>query len=471
MTRGRLLSERLLPGRSLLARVLSLHALGIAACALLTLGSANALLQYRTRTITRNMLLEQSAGIIGGISAAPDGHLSIDYAQTPLAQRVSGVFVFAVLNGDGDILLRSADPAASRLVHLNRIAHVRFLTLSRSQPVLSTIIRPFRLGAHVYWLAVGWNLSAPGVVFDNILRNFLWYSAAVALLVLLAVLAIDLVIMRGVLAPLSHLAELVRRSASATGDDDRDRRLQTEALPSEVVPLAAAYNDALDRVEAAYQLQRAFAADAAHELRTPLAVLRARLEMLPPDAARRVLLDDVSVMTRIVAQLLEIASLEQLVVDASASADPVAACNAVIEALAPMAIAGGRDLGFAGGPPSPVRLRIRDQELFQVVRNLVENAINHTGPGTTIDVSVEDDGAIVVRDDGPGIPEQWRKKVFERFWRKDRRDRSGAGLGLAIVQRIVLSHGGRIELDSAEGEGARFRVRLPAATQPHAAPV
>ncbi len=464
-----MIARRRSRSRSLLARILSLHAVGIVACALLTIGAANALLQYRTRTITRHILLQQSAEIIAGISAAPDGRLAIDYAQTPLSQRASGVFVFAVLNGDGGILLRSADPAASRLVHLNRIAHVRFLTLARQEPVLSTIIRPFRLDNHLYWLALGWNLSAPGVVFDNILRNFLWYSGAVTLLVLVALLAIDLVIMRRVLAPLSHMAELVRRSAKAGGDDGIDRRLQTDALPQEVMPLADAYNDALDRVEAAYQLQRAFAADAAHELRTPLAVLRARMEMLPADAARGVLLDDVSVMTRIVAQLLEIASLEQIVVDDAASADPVAVCNAVLEALAPMAIAGRRDLGLQDVATAPRRVRMREQELFQVVRNLVENAINHTGPGTTIDVSVEPDGTVVVRDDGPGIPEPWQQKVFERFWRKDRRDRSGAGLGLAIVQRIVLSHGGRIELESAEGEGCCFRVRLPAAMVPKTA--
>lgn len=449
--------RRRLPRRSLLVRILGLHAIGIAAAAFITLSAANGLLQYRTRTVERHVLSDQASGILGGIALGPDGAPRIDYALTPISQRERGIFLFAVMDRSGRVLLRSNDPAAVKLTRLRRLDRTRFLTLARQEPVLATIIRPFRLGDTPLWLAVGWNLSMPGVIFDNVLHDFFWYSIGVTLVVLVALLALDLVVMRGALGPLLRVTEAVRGS-QRSGDE---WRLTLDELPYEILPLAGAYNEALDKVEAAYQLQRAFAADAAHELRTPLAVLQARLETLPGDPIRRLLLGDVAVMTRIVAQLLEIASLERLVVDHAASADPATVCGAVIEALAPMAIAGGRELGLSVGDAPAVRLRVRDQELFQVVRNLVENAINHTRQGTRIDVQVASDGLVTVQDDGPGLPAELHQIIFERFWRRDRRDRSGAGLGLAIVRRIVTSHGGTVTLYSEEGQGCQFMVRLP----------
>ncbi len=451
---------RRLPRRSLLARILVVHALGIAAAAFVTLGVADAVLQVRARIIEHHVLREQAAGILNGLSLDTAQAVRIDYARTPLSEAGSGLFVFAVLDAQGQVRLRGNDPLSRRFAHLRRLQHVRFLTLRRHPPVLATIIEPIALSGQPFWLAVGWNLSAPGVIFDNILSGYLWYAALITLLMLLLLLGIDLVVVRGAMRPMLRVIEAVRLS-NRSGDA---WRLSLDELPNEIMPLAGAYNDALDRTEAAYRLQREFVGDAAHELRTPLAVLRARLETLPDHASRRMLLSDVGVMTRIVAQLLEIASLERLLIDADAIADPSAVCASVVEALAPMAIAARCELGLTVAAPPP-SLRIRDQELFQVVRNLVENAINHTGDNTCIDVRVEADGLVVVQDDGPGIPPELHQAVFERFWRRDRRDRSGAGLGLAIVQRIVATHGGTITLASTEGAGCRFSIRLPHAPQ------
>ena len=451
---------RRLPRRSLLARILVVHALGIAASAFVTLGVADVVLQVRGRIVEHHVLREQAAGILNGLSLDNAQTVRVDYARTPLSEAGNGLFVFAVLDAQGHMRLHSNDPLSHRFAHLRRLQRVRFLTLRRHSPVLATIIEPIALSGQPFWLVVGWNLSAPGVIFDNILDGFLWYAALVTLVMLLLLLGVDLVVVRGAMRPMLGVIEAVRLS-NRSGDA---WRLSLDGLPDEIMPLAGAYNDALNRTEAAYHLQREFVGDAAHELRTPLAVLQARLETLPDDPSRRKLLSDVGVMTRIVAQLLEIASLEQLVIDADAAADPAVVCATVVEALAPMAIAARCELGLTTAPLSP-RLRIREQELFQVVRNLVENAINHTRDGTSIDVRVEADGLVVVQDDGPGIPPELHEAVFERFWRRDRRDRSGAGLGLAIVQRIVATHGGTIALASADGAGCRFSIRLPQAPQ------
>lgn len=450
---------RRLPRRSLLTRILVVHALGIAASAFVTLSIADGVLQVRSRIIEHHVLREQANGILNGLSLDATQAVRIDYARTPLSEAGSTLFVFAVLDAQGHMRLHSNDLLSHRLAYLHRVQRIRFLTLRRHPPALATISEPIELSGQPFWLVVGWNLSAPGVIFDNILSGYLLYATLATLVMLLLLLGIDMLMVRSAMRPMLAVIEAVRLS-NRSGDA---WRLSLDGLPDEIMPLAGAYNDALDRTEAAYRLQREFVGDAAHELRTPLAVLRARLETLPDDICRRMLLSDVGVMTRIVAQLLEIASLERLVIDADAATDPSTVCASVVEALAPMAIAARCELGLTVAAP-PSRLRIRDQELFQVVRNLVENAINHTRDGTNIDVRVETDGVVTVQDDGPGIPSELHEMVFERFWRRDRRDRSGAGLGLAIVQRIVINHGGTITLVSADGAGCRFSIRLLQAT-------
>jgi signal transduction histidine kinase len=98
--------------------------------------------------------------------------------------------------------------------------------------------------------------------------------------------------------------------------------------------------------------------------------------------------------------------------------------------------------------------------LFQAVRNLVENAVTHTAPGTTVEISANRDGSIVVGDAGPGIPAEQRELIFQRFWRGDRRRADSAGLGLAIVARIVSAHGGSIAVRNGPVRGAVFSVQL-----------
>ena len=112
------------------------------------------------------------------------------------------------------------------------------------------------------------------------------------------------------------------------------------------------------------------------------------------------------------------------------------------------------------GAAGPVWVHGHSSALFQAIRNLVENAIAHTAPTTTVEIAVSADGTVTVSDEGPGIPADQRELIFQRFWRGDRHHGGSAGLGLAIVSRIVKAHGGLIIVRDAPAHGAMFSISL-----------
>jgi signal transduction histidine kinase len=220
-----------------------------------------------------------------------------------------------------------------------------------------------------------------------------------------------------------------------------------------------AVNQALDRLEQGFRTQREFTADAAHELRTPLAILRARVDALENPVVREALRDDIAGMSRIVSQLLDIAELESFVVGPEEKADLQSICSEVAAFVAPLAVAQGKSIALAGAR-EPVWIRGNPETLFRAIRNLAENAINHTPEGTNVEILVAEDGLVRVLDDGPGIPEGERELIFQRFWRRDRRRSGSAGLGLSIVSRIVEAHAGTITVENRADGGAAFSMRF-----------
>jgi signal transduction histidine kinase len=268
-------------------------------------------------------------------------------------------------------------------------------------------------------------------------------------------LAVSLLSIRAELRPIEHVAAV----AETIGPHGGGVRLPDRFVPREILPLIDTVNRALDRLERTLQAQREFTADAAHELKTPLAVMRAQIDAMRPDADAMALRDDVDRMSRLVTQLLRLAEADQLAVAADAACDLAAIARDVAAALAPLALARGRSLALAGAE-APVWVRGVAAPVAQAVRNLVENAIKHSPPGTIVDIRVTPTGAALVRDRGPGIPEAERAHVFKRFWRKDRNAEDGAGLGLAIAAKIVEAHGGHLSVGDAEDGGAVFAIDL-----------
>jgi len=271
-----------------------------------------------------------------------------------------------------------------------------------------------------------------------------------------AALIIGVFTIRGSLAPLRAVA----REAAAITPSETHRRLTETALPRELQPLVVAVNGALDRLDEGFRRQREFTADAAHELRTPLAVLAAHLEGLDERGRLATLREDVERMTRLVNQLLSVAQLEALAVAPGETTDLHALAVDVAASLAPLAVRQGKDIAVTGAA-GPVLVHGNSEALRQAVRNLIENGLQHTPQGTAVEVDVTTSPSLSVQDRGPGVPAAMRDRVAQRFWRADRRRSGGAGLGLAIVKRIVDAHGGTLEVGDTDCQGARFTIRLP----------
>lgn len=238
----------------------------------------------------------------------------------------------------------------------------------------------------------------------------------------------------------------------------------------EVGIVAEAFNNMLDRLETGFRRQREFVSDASHELRSPLTVLRGRIELLArrddadTQAEARELLREVTRMDRLVGNLLLLARAERGTL-LETRLVPLADLLADLERDMPLLGAES----FEISPTPSGSIEADPDRLAQVLRNLVSNAVRHGGPEGTVRVAVEEAGDSVrfaVSDDGPGIPPEQLDRVFDRFYRTDPgrgRDSGGSGLGLAIAKAIVEAHGGSIRATSKPGEGATFRFELPRA--------
>ncbi|NQV47971.1 MAG: PAS domain S-box protein [Rhodospirillaceae bacterium] len=206
---------------------------------------------------------------------------------------------------------------------------------------------------------------------------------------------------------------------------------------------------------------RHFAADVAHELRTPLAVLRTHLDNIEETKEVLSLRMDVDAMTRMIAQLLAMTRLETYTPDMFMAVDLCEVCRNIAALMAPIAIKEGRSIEVTGSE-IPVIINGNMESLEQAVRNLAENAIRYSARGTVITFHIMNtsEPTISVIDRGRGIDPDQREVIFERFLRADRRG-GGAGLGLSIVKRTVENHHAEIEIIDTQGGGATFIMRFP----------
>lgn len=292
----------------------------------------------------------------------------------------------------------------------------------------------------------------------------------VAPLALLAAAAVGYVLAGRALAPVSAITRL----AAAISGHDLHARLNLDLPDDELGQLARTFDGMLDRIEDAFERQRRFTGDAAHELRTPLSLLRSRFDQTmarPRTNAEyeETILEaqtDVARLTGLVNTLLTLAradagqlSLEYAPIDLAESV------VAVREQYEPLAEEAGVVL-VSDTAPTPL---VADEDLLvQVLVNLVDNALKHTPPGGRVVLGCRREGPCVrlwVIDSGAGIPAEHQARVFDRFYRVDpgrSRAVGGAGLGLAICRSIAEAHGGTIGLSSRPGHGARIDLVVPA---------
>jgi signal transduction histidine kinase len=263
--------------------------------------------------------------------------------------------------------------------------------------------------------------------------------------------------------------ERIRREVELITGDRLDRRVPEPPSRDEVHRLSQTMNQMLGRLQGSRERQQQFVADASHELRSPLASIRQTAEVarahpgaLPEGELVEAVLEESARMQRLVDQLLLLTRADEGVV---ASADQDVDLDDLALAEARRVIRSGLDVDTSGVGAGRVRGDVT--ALGQVVRNLVDNAARHAGSRIAVDVRETGELVeLVVEDDGPGIPDGQRERVFERFVRLDEaraRDAGGSGLGLAIVKEIVAVAGGDVRVSSSALGGARFVVRLPRA--------
>lgn len=250
---------------------------------------------------------------------------------------------------------------------------------------------------------------------------------------------------------------LVASAAARIDPDRRGNRLPIEQVPREITPLVAAVNEALTRLDAGYERQRRFLASAAHELRTPIAILKLRLEAFGDEPMKASLGRDLLRLELMADQLLDLERLRSRTSPFSA-VDLVALARKVAADLAPLAIASGYDL-VVDAEEERVEVDGDSAALERATANLIHNAIQHGGRAGTIVVRVERGGSLIVQDDGPGIPREERDRIFEPFHRLAGGG-AGSGLGLNLVSEIAQAHGGRAVVRDGPRGGAAFHLEL-----------
>jgi signal transduction histidine kinase len=296
-----------------------------------------------------------------------------------------------------------------------------------------------------------------------------------ALALLAAIVAAHLVA-RWVWRPVRIIADTAERIDAG----ELDHRIDARGAPDEVRRLADGFDHMLDRLQRAFDHEREFVADASHELRTPLTVISGQIELLSlpalsaEDTARIVGLVHVEIarMNRLIEDMLLLATSDRGLTIQKRRFEVQTFLNDLFRGLQESA-----DRRFELSAPETGTLDADEDRIAQVIRNLTRNAIEHTGPGGLVRLTAKAHGErieLAVEDDGPGIPDAERERIFDRFHRTDgSRSRSlgGSGLGLAIARAIVVAHGGHIWADQSLDGGARIALALPRSAEPLSAAV
>jgi len=289
------------------------------------------------------------------------------------------------------------------------------------------------------------------------------------LLIVTMVTVAAALVWQGVASELSPLRAIEEAAASRSGTNLTP--LDSDRAPEEVRGLLEAINRMMARLGEAIEFQRTFTANAAHQLRTPLAGVRLRAQMAlkedAPEPVRASLLEieaSSTRATRVLEQLLTLSKAEaRELLRNTERVDLAGVAHRVIESYLPEAIRKDMDLGYEG-LESGATVRGSEILLSELLGNLIDNSIRYGRAGGHITVTTErasDSIVLSVTDDGPGFPAEERTRVFQRFVRADSSPHGGAGLGLAIVKEIAERYAAKLSLESVEGRGSRFTISFP----------
>lgn len=399
--------------------------------------------------------LAQSASLLMANLKVEDDEGEIELERVPTDHQYERHLIYQVWDRNGRLRLRSATAPAARLTAADRgfSDTEQFRVYSAWTPEGTALIQ------------VGERMNSRWLVRDEILEHLL-----IPLLAALPVLAIllTLAIHRAV-KPLKALAEAV-----AHRQPDSLEPLPVGGAPQEVLPLVDQLNDLFRRIRLSLDNERRFTADASHELRTPIAGIRAQAQVAQGaiDASERQaalerVISGCDRLSHLIAQLLTLARLESGKAGESARpCDLDGLAREVLAEHAEQAHAKQIKLQLQGTPTAA----LGNPELLRVLlRNLLDNAIRYSPPHTTISVTTGlDDGSpwLDVTDQGPGVPATQRLRILDRFYRVVGTGESGSGLGLSIVSRIAQLHGANLELgEGPTGRGLRVTCKFGCRSQ------
>lgn len=428
--------------------------------ALLASGAAYGWLYVKQRHVDSYLheraLVRQAEDIAGYLSIAADGavQLSLPSQMTEYYNSPASPYRYAIRDEAGRILL-SSGRRVGPLPDIVRPGQHHTYAYGNDERA-RTIGAAFRRTIGNRTLDTQVEQGAPmarsmnAAVFNEFFIDggWLWVPFIAALL------GVSAWTVRRTLAPLHQLSAL----AAGINPGNAATRLPQTGVPDEIVPLVRAVNSVLDRFDEGLRRQREFNANAAHQLRTPLAVLAVNLDTMSDQATAAKLRYDVDLMSRIVAQLLLVAKLETLNIRVDEQVDLCAAAHEVAENLGPIAVSTHKALEF-DEPAGQVFAAGNRFAVTAAIGNLVENALTHTPAGGVVRIRVTSGAAIDIEDSGPGVPVHLREKIFERFWKGDTGN-EGAGLGLSIVRRVMSALNGSVSVSDAPQGGARFTLQF-----------
>ena len=382
----------------------------------------------------------------GGLDLVLDDDVTEDVADYPR-------FWFYATDIDGDSVQMGNHPEEvdDLLDDLPRLNSANIADIGPSEAP-SAIVRRQDSDAGRLWIITG---GGPEIRYKAILATFgnPLFVGLLSLLTLVSFLVIPWIV-RQQLRGVEHVAA----EADRIDVDQRGIRLSPAHVPDELHSLVGAVNAALQRLDDGMGRRQRFLADAAHELRTPIAILQTRIELLPDDDQRSRLMLDVARLANLANQLLDLQRLDaDLTVLEPINLVDLAA--QVTADMAPLAIAAGDEISFDAEVEN-VMVNGDAASLSRAMINLIQNAVVHGGSKSAIRVGVGRDGSLRVTDTGPGIAEEHRQSIFEPFNRILPLDQ-GAGLGLNLARDIVTRHHGRITVGAAPRGGARVEKSLP----------
>jgi signal transduction histidine kinase len=420
-------------------RVLGAYLAGVALSVLLVAMSLFAMLKFRAEVLDWRVA-DQARTLAQRVTfdelGNPAGFLPSDAGVDWIYESLKEELAYRLLDSSGRTVLVS--PAGEQFWNPDSTAiplHSGRFTFERDGSIIHVATDRLKHGERTWFLQYAGSERLADLMQVEFGLPLVWQAILLFSLVLLAVFgACSYVTLRRTFRPLREIST----AATLISLQSLHARLPAHSAPREVEPLVESFNRTLDRLEHGYRIQKEFLAAAAHELKTPLALIRAEIELSPESAERDTLLQDIEHMTRQVQQLLVLAEVSEVQNYRLESVDAVEVATEAVAYLQRMALAADVRLELHSGLVPSNWLADR-AALFTLLKNLLENAIQHSPAGAVVIIEV-DVARISVRDFGPGADNEQLSQLFVRFWRGAHRRDEGAGLGLSICHEIAEAH-------------------------------